>query len=287
MNLSSTPASASPKSAERAHRDRPPIEVRRPSFNFRRGNPSRFFFDGNSLKSAFIAAFSCTFPPGEKEFVRSVMHYKDQLPPELMESVRAFAGQEGQHARQHTLANEWLDELGYDATGTAAILEDEIQEWRRTTPADLLLASTVGAEHLTAVLAHFLLTHPEVAITTAPAARELLEWHAVEEIEHKAVAFDVYQHVSGDERKLKIVYLWQLGMFVQTTSQFMKRMLDTLDHTPTPREWLEFADFMLGRGGVLRHSFWPLMRFLRPGFHPWDHDDRELIDAWKSKRAAA
>ena len=267
----------------RANEGRPPIEVRRPTFDFARER-DRFWFGGNSLITVFMAALSATFPPGEREFVRSVMHYKEQLPADLLRDVRKFAGQESQHAHQHTSA--WLDSLGFDASGCADDLEREIESFLENTPDDILLAATVGAEHVTAVLANYLLTHSDVSARLPGDVRELILWHAVEEIEHKAVAFDVYDHVSGDRDKLRRVFAFQVVMFFTTTGRYMRHMLRSLDHRPSARDWVGFANFMLGKRGMLTTVAPHLATFFRRDFHPWDRDDRHLIEAWRAGRDA-
>ncbi len=267
------------------HADRPAIETRRMSFDFE-SERRRFWYSDNAVLTVFMAALSSTFPPGEREFVRSVLHYRDQLDADLFKEVRQFAAQEGHHARQHTLANEWLDGLGFDAQGCAEDLEAEIQAFRETTPDDILLAATVCAEHITAIMAHYLLTHDEVVAGLPESVRELILWHAVEEIEHKAVAMDVYDKVSGDRDKLRKTFVVQTLMFGTTIGRYMGRMLKSLDYTPTPREWLEAAQFFVGRRGLIPGIAKAYLQFYRPNFHPWDHDDRALIDAWKARRAA-
>ncbi len=260
----------------------PKIEPRRMSFDFG-AERRRFWYEDNAVLTAFMAALSSTFPPGEREFVRSVLHYREQLDGELLEQVRAFAAQEGHHARQH---NQWIDSLGFDAKGCAEHLEAEIEEFRKTTPDDILLAATVCAEHITAIMAHFLLTHDEVVAGLPDAVRQLILWHAVEEIEHKAVAMDVYDKVSGDRDKLRKTFVVQTVMFTTTIGRYMGHMLREAEYTPTPREWLGAARFFLGPRGLIPSIASSYLSFYRRDFHPWDHDDRHLIEQWKASEAA-
>lgn len=264
-------------------RTSPKIEPRRMSFDFE-AERRRFWYDDNAVLTAFMAALSSTFPPGEREFVRSVLHYREQLDGELLEQVRAFAAQEGHHARQHTIANGWIDSLGFDAKGCSEHLEAEIEEFRKNTPDDILLAATVGAEHITAIMAHFLLTHDEIVAGLPDAVRELILWHAVEEIEHKAVAMDVYDKVSGDRDKLRKTFVVQTIMFSTTVGRYMAHMLKKADYTPTPREWLGATRFLLGKDGLIPSIAKSYLSFYRKDFHPWDHDDRHLIEQWKASQ---
>ena len=280
-----TPSNASRTSRRTVARDTPAIEPRRMQFDFE-SERRRFWYADNAVLTAFMSALSSTFPPGEREFVRSVLHYREQLDGELLEQVRAFAAQEGHHARQHTLANQWIDSLGFDAKGCSEHLENEIEEFRKNTPDDILLAATVCAEHLTAIMAHYLLTHDEIVAGLPPAVRELILWHAVEEIEHKAVAMDVYDRVCGDRDKLRRVFVVQTLMFATTVGRYTQHMLRTAHYKPTAREWLESSRFLLGPNGLIPGIAKSYLSFFRKDFHPWDHDDRDLIDAWKASQSS-
>ena len=88
LSPSARPASKPEKRAT------PKIEPRRMSFDFE-AERRRFWYADNAVLTTFMAALSSTFPPGEREFVRSVLHYREQLDGELLEQVRAFAAQEG------------------------------------------------------------------------------------------------------------------------------------------------------------------------------------------------
>lgn len=284
--MTTTHVSASPVAPARTvprAKATPKIEPRRMSFDFA-AERRRFWYADNAVLTAFMAALSSTFPPGEREFVRSVLHYREQLDGELLEQVRAFAAQEGHHARQHTIANAWIDSLGFDAKGCSEHLEAEIEEFRKATPDDILLAATVGAEHITAIMAHYLLTHDDIVAGLPEAVRELILWHAVEEIEHKAVAIDVYDKVSGDRDKLRKTFVVQTIMFSTTVGRYMNRMLKKAEYTPTAREWLGATRFLVGPGGLIPGIAKSYMSFYRKDFHPWDHDDRHLIDAWKASQ---
>ncbi len=64
-------------------------------------------------------------------------------------------------------------------------------------PRSVQLATTIALEHFTAIVAHQLLTNPKATEGMHPNVKPLWLWHAVEETEHKAVCFDVYQQVGG------------------------------------------------------------------------------------------
>ncbi|MEZ4287958.1 MAG: metal-dependent hydrolase [Polyangiales bacterium] len=264
-------------------RDRPSIEARRSNFDYRDLKP-RFWYRDNSILSSLFASLSAVFPPGEKEFVRSVMQFREQIrDPELMKLVRKFAAQEGEHARQHRIANEYLDELGYRATFLSKHLDSHIQAMLKQFGDEDLLASTVGMEHITAILADYILTHPELFDGVPESARELLKWHAVEEIEHKAVAFDVYAETVGDKARLNKVFriiTWEFGlrMLAYTVAGLYWQR-----HIPRPKEIADTIRFLFGKDGIVTSIRGDYSDFYRSDFHPWQKDNRALLEAWKAE----
>lgn len=260
-----------------------PIPVRRMAFDFE-SIESPFFYDNNAIISSIVAALSAVFPPGEREFVRSVNHYKERIKdPALLEQIRAFAGQEGHHANQHRLLNEMLDSLGFDVTRISELTEQEIKDkvvplgWRYR------LASTVGLEHITAILAEFFLTSPEFMEPMPPPMRDLLKWHAVEEIEHKAVAFEVYDRCVGDRDMLRKMMAVQTFFFIFDTSRFQRQLLRWMGHRASWRERVQTLRWLFGAKGVIPAIARPYLRFYRKDFHPWQHDNRALIEKWKKE----
>ena len=86
---------------------------------------------------------------------------------------------------------------------------------------------TVGMEHLTAIMAEHILTTPEALEPLDETVKELLYWHAVEEIEHKAVAFDVYrEHVNDEFMRKRVMVISMIKtkwwLMVQVIRQFLE-----------------------------------------------------------------
>jgi len=135
------------------------------------------------------------FPHGERFFVRSVKHFLDRIDdPALRAAIKGFFGQEGRHAHAHDEFNAILRAQGFEVDRFLASYQ-RVSSWLEAhTPPRLNLAVTAAAEHFTAILAEGAFAQG-VLDKAAPAMRELLAWHAAEEIEHKAVAFDVLQAV--------------------------------------------------------------------------------------------
>jgi len=261
------------------------IQPRKMQFAFSRIK-SRFFYDNNRLLSAFFAALSSTFPPGEAEFIASVRNYRERITdPELAEQIRGFIGQEGHHSHQHKKANEVLRALGMDAVRLEQHLKRDIKRFlrRRHASPKFRLAMTVGMEHLTAIMAEFVLQNPEVLEPLEESVKDLLYWHAVEEIEHKAVAFDVFMNQEGDQKYLRKVLRLVTLLFTVRIACYMVALLWWTRKLPRWSDIKGFGKFMYGRKGLISNIRQPYRDYFKPGFHPWDHDNRDLIEKWQNE----
>lgn len=263
------------------------IKPRKMEFPFA-GIKDRFFFSGNSLLTVFFGALSSTFPPGEAEFIASVRNYRERITdPVLKEQIRGFIGQEGHHSHQHKKANEVLRDLGIDAVRLEKHLERDLKRFttRKFATNKFRLAMTVGMEHMTAIMAEFVLTNPEVLEPMEESVRDLLYWHAVEEIEHKAVAFDVFMQQEGDQKYLRRVLKLVTWLFTIRISFYMLALLFWARKMPGWQDIKGFWRFMYGAKGLVSNIRQPYRDFFKPGFHPWDHDNRDLIEKWQNELA--
>ena len=136
-------------------------------------------------------------------------------------------------------------------------------------------------EHMTASIAHFVLSNPEHFDPLPPSLRELFFWHAIEEIEHKSVAFDVYAACVGDPKLLRHSLFLELVMFPYIVARLQRMMLRERNHRVTLAELAGMAEFMIGPRGLLRTVVPKYLAMLKPGFHPWDLDDSALVESWK------
>ena len=247
----------------------------------------KFFFGGNSLLTVFAGALSSTFPPGEAEFIESVRNYRDQVTDEtLKQQIKGFIGQEGHHSHQHKQANIALTELGIDAVRLEKDLEKDLKKYmkRKHATPKFRLAMTVGMEHLTAIMAEHVLTTPEALGPLNETVQELLYWHAVEEIEHKAVAFDVFMLCENDQKYLRRVLRLVTVLFSIRIACYMAALLFWARKMPSWKDVKGFSAFMFGKKFGLIPSIRNNYRdYFKEGFHPWDHANQELVDMWKEK----
>ncbi|WP_285031036.1 metal-dependent hydrolase [Mycolicibacterium sp. lyk4-40-TYG-92] len=260
-----------------------PIRARRIHFDYSGGVSDRHYVQGDLVLSHVIAYLSSTFPEGEEFFVRSVRRYADQVTdPVLKEQVRGFIGQEVTHSREHIALNERLQQLGYptkfnDRFTGRALRWDE----RRYSPLTCL-AITAALEHFTAVFAEALLSDPEAqALLGASEVRKMLLWHAYEESEHRAVAFDVYRAVGGSEQRriwtMRMVTCTFVGSVVAFTALSM--LADRATYRPAR---LFGSLWNLRRTPFLKRSVRQRLRqYNTVGFHPNDVDNTDLLNRWQ------
>jgi uncharacterized protein len=173
-------------------------------------NVPKHWVAGNPVATAISNGINLLFPHGERFFVRSVHHYMDEITdPTLKAQVKAFFKQEGHHASAHDDLNEQLRKQGFEIDrflDTYAKVAGWIEQHA---PAKLNLAGTAAAEHFTAILADGSFTNGVLDVLD-PTMQKLLAWHAAEEIEHKAVAFDVLQQVDPS-------YAWRMAGLAHAT----------------------------------------------------------------------
>lgn len=259
------------------------ITVRRMNFNIR-SDMDKYWFDGNPLISAFFYALSSTFPDGERFFIDTVRHYqKDVKDPVLKQQIRAFIGQEAHHGKAHEDFNDALESKGFPIAAVAARAKGLLDLAKARLSPQRQLAITVALEHVTATLAEHALRHPEILAKMDPTFREMIVWHAVEEIEHKAVAFDVFRECVGNEFLRRRVMLMTLILFFVRIMVFQRMILRADGRRATLREWWQAMKFFWGKGGLMTESLWHFAKAFKKGFHPSDIDQRPLVENWQQR----
>jgi len=272
------------KQPQRVSLSQIPIEQRRVRFDFN-DIEHPFFFSENPIISAYWVALSATFPIGEAEFIKSVKLYEDQiLDDDLNSAIADFTAQEAHHSFQHKLINKKFEQHGYQTTNIESFMKEKYSNRSKSWSHKKRIMRTVSAEHITAVIAHFILTNPQALDGVPESFQNLFFWHSIEEIEHKSVTFDVYQHCVGDMRALK----WHYAAFVffefPLKMMMMTRyLLKQKDLKSTWRQRLGMFTFLFGKKGMVRSVTKFYIMFLKPGFHPWQHNDSALVAQWKEK----
>jgi hypothetical protein len=245
----------------------------------------------------FFNALSLLFPAGERFFMDSVRHYRDRIDdPQLKQQVLGFMGQEALHTREHVEYNGLLQAAGLPARGLERRLAWLLDIDRRILPPSFQLAMTVALEHYTAMLAGLLLEDGSRIEGSVEGYVQMWTWHALEETEHKSVSFDVWNAVL---RPGLARYLIRTGTMLAVTLLFwlivfdyhVRLMIADRRHGGHLRGMWQVVKFLYGpRHGVFPGIALEWLRFFKPGFHPWDHDNRvqlERIDALVAAVAAS
>ncbi len=257
---------------------RHPIPIRDPRLGFDATIP-RHWLAGLAPATHLFNGMNLVFPDGERFFIRAV---RECLPgiedAELREQVKGFAGQEGRHAHEHQRYFDVLRAQGYEIDAFLRRFARFCAWTTRWLPAPLRLAMTAGAEHYTATFGAFALEDPVVR-AAHPVMQRLIVWHATEEIEHKAVAFDVLRatHPSQALRLLGFL-LATLSLFGWTLAG--ARMLIRQDGIPRRALREQGRELRRQDGGHLPRMLWAgIRRYLRPSFHPNQTDELPLAHA--------
>jgi uncharacterized protein len=259
------------------------LEVRRPALDIGPDLP-RYWYGGKPFATHYLDALSSVFPDGEAFFVRSVQRFRDRIDdPELRRAIQGFAGQEGQHSHQHDRHLELLAAHGYSALAGMNRAGDTVMRLLNRRLPRFALAATAALEHLTALLARRILEN-ESRFTTwmDPRMGALWRWHALEEAEHKTVAFDVLQRVAPS-------YLLRAFALLFTTAGLFSEMLVRTGYMLWKDGELgvasvrDGASFLFGREGLVRGLGRDYRAWYRRDFHPSQIDDTALVAAWRTR----
>jgi predicted metal-dependent hydrolase len=250
------------------------------------GQP-RWWLNGDPVATAFHNALSITFPKGEAFFIESVKAFREGTPPRLDAEIRAFTQQEVMHSREHIAFNKRVVEAGYDLDPLEAVV-DEMLALVRQRPPIVNLAATMALEHYTAILASLILRDPRYFAGVDTEQADMWRWHAIEELEHKGVAYDTWLHATRDWGRWRRWKLKAVMMLLVTQNFWKKRIQGTLellrqDGISGWRAKLAVAWYLLGHPGLLRRIAPAWAAYFLPGFHPWNHDDRALIGRAESE----
>lgn len=243
---------------------------------------SKLWFGGNPLLTFSENVFSVFIPPGERFFIRSVRHFKDRIQdPELKELMRAFMQQETLHGKAHDAFNESFEQYGYRLKEEQEYVEKVFERIEKYVPAKFRLGMTVFFEHLTATGAAAAFYDENVMEMMSKEALEFWQWHAAEEIEHKAVAFDVLEEVSGNY--FTRVSSAVLGLLVMTYPiiKTYRHMAAAYNEPVTEEHKKELKAFLASP--YIKKQRDQLLSYFKPGFHPWQIDDEVYLKAWYEK----
>ena len=270
---------------EKSYLNRPKatgITVRKLQFNPKAIR--RHYFANSPVMSHMLTALSSTFPIGEQFFVHSVRNVRDKVKDEKLQAqITAFIGQEAMHSKAHAEFNDAWRSDDYNLDRFQAWLARK-NEYVKNLHPKIQLAITCAFEHFTALLGGYILRHPEVLATLDDDAVKLWVWHAIEEIEHRAVAFDVYQAVYGDDKIRRMIMRSVTTGFASLTFYSATRLFlqDKAKSLPKVGGNI-FGLYLLGK--MFIQLLPEYLSYFKADFHPSDIDYTKIVNYWKERLA--
>ena len=270
---------------EKSYLNRPKaigITVRKLQFNPKAIR--RHYFANSPVMSHMLTALSSTFPIGEQFFVHSVRNVRDKVKDEKLQAqITAFIGQEAMHSKAHAEFNDAWRSDDYHLDRFQAWLARK-NEYVKNLHPKIQLAITCAFEHFTALLGGYILRHPEVLATLDDDAVKLWVWHAIEEIEHRAVAFDVYQAVYGDDKIRRMIMRSVTTGFASLTFYSATRLFlqDKAKSLPKVGGNI-FGLYLLGK--MFIQLLPEYLSYFKADFHPSDIDYTKIVNYWKERLA--
>ncbi len=245
-----------------------PLIARRFTVAFSRDIP-RDWLPGNEVVSSLLNAYTILVPANEAFYIRTLNACLSKVHDnDLRMRCQAFIRQEAQHGVAHKRYWDSLDAQGYTYRGVERAIERCIfRAMDRVAPLWLRVSLVSCVEHINAFLGYEFLTQSILA-DADPRVRDLMEWHFAEEIEHRAVAFDLLQTVSprypvrllGAVMTTSLFYLLLVGLAASLLVQDRR-----LFRSAT---WGQLTHHVGAGHGMGRRTVRHLMNYLRPGFHP-------------------
>ena len=270
---------------EKSYQNRPKalgITVRKAQFNPKAIR--RHYFANSPIMSHLLTALSSTFPIGEQFFVHSVRNVRDKVKDEKLQAqIAAFIGQEAMHSKAHAEFNDAWRSDDYNLDRFQAWLARKDQYVKNLHP-KIQLAITCAFEHFTALLGGYILRHPEVLSTLDDDAVKLWVWHAIEEIEHRAVAFDVYQAVYGDDKIRRMIMRSVTTGFASLTLYSATKLFMQDRKKSLPKIGGNiFGLYLLAK--MLIQMLPEYLSYYQKDFHPADIDYSKIVQYWKGRLA--
>lgn len=251
----------------------------------------RWWHSNDPVATAWYNSVSASLPRGEAFFIDTMRQFRDQVPPKIAAEMKAFTTQEINHTREHVAFNRLVSDHGYNVES----IDQGIQSMLALTegrPKEFNLAITIALEHFAAMISHHLLADPRYLEGADPVAADIWRWHATEEIEHKGITYDVWLHATKDWSRFKRYRVKTLIAVLITKKYFGNRVRDAIglleqDGFTRSQAKRKLYAFLWWKPGMMRRMFWEWSKILMPGYHPWNLDDRALINKPDSPYADA
>lgn len=262
------------------------------------------------LASHVLNHFSFTLVRGEYFFCRM---FNKALPlitdDKLRDDVKVFIRQEAIHSQAHKESIEqYLQNYGVNVAEQYQRVINLFDNLLADKPLGYTLPQALqkqwllarvclvaAAEHYTCALGQYVLTRTDwEARGCDPVVSDLFTWHSAEEVEHRTVSYDLYQHLSGN-------YLMRAGIMALTAPIFTYLMAvgtiqlaNTDDSIPKSQKSFFSLDFWRSwqradKNGYVPGPVWFMttaLRFFKPGYHPYHEGSTELAVSYINQSPA-
>ena len=256
----------------------------RSNLDFKLADVPRYWFAGDPFLTRMFDALSLTFPDGERYFIQSVRLFRDQIQdPDLKQRVADFIRQEAQHGIAHDKMNQVMKDQGMPVDQFIQRLNKVFKFELKYRSPQYNIAMTAAAEHLTALMAETFYGEKETLQDAHPYVRALFAWHAIEEMEHRDVAFDVMQQVGNvPEVTRKMALVLTTGLMFGFTLYRANVMLkcDGFNRTQRLKMNVRGLQWLFGKQGKLRKMQSQYRDWFKPDFHPSQHPIIAQYDVW-------
>lgn len=264
------------------------VKVRKVSFKLGE-NLVHHYFKNNIFNTHLANSLHIIFPEGEKFFIRSCRKFINQIQDKkLKEEVLAFMGQEGMHSREHHKFWHYLEEQGFDIQSFVNFFNKTALEGIEPMIYKLLgeekgskmsLSITAGLEHYTALLAEVVFENIDEFESCPEEMKHLIQWHAAEELEHKAVAYDLLQSVD-DDYTLRVsgfvIASLMLGFYSFAGQAYFIAQDKERKTSELPKK---FVEFMQSLGSpMVKKFFQNAGDYFKKDFHPDNTDNYYIAD---------
>lgn len=258
------------------------IQVRRLRFNLSKEMPN-YWNENCPVKTHILNSIAILAPAFERLAISSVIPYKDKVDdPALAKAVKEFIGQESAHGSEFIRYNQFLKLQGYDTKRLEKANLKRFKSLAKRLSPKMHLSLTLAAEHLTAIISDLILRDPQWMANAHPAFQALWRWHALEEIEHKAVVFDLYKSIRGDYFS-RITGMWLISMMLGGLLCrnffhliFKDKLLLSLSF------WQKCLNILFAKPGFIRQLLLPYLQYYLPFFHPWQQKNNDILEKWRA-----
>ena len=257
--------------------------VRRMDYNFE--NTPKYWCANDPAMTHYFTGLSTLFPEGESYFVRSVRALREhaKLNEALDREISAFIGQEAMHSKEHHAFHISAQQHGLNPESLEKITGIVLKGLEKVFSKKWNLLVTVGLEHYTAVLVVSMMETVNEYMTDKT-IRDLWLWYSVEETEHKAVAFDLYEYLYGNglNAYLPRVTIFTLSLILITglSSIYQIVLMKRDKQLSNLKTWQNFFNFAAKQYKTFIPKFFEYYRY---DFHPNQTNEKNLVATTKIK----